>query len=105
MSVECPPPDPGEELRGKLHALVALRLAELCKNDSQALPVDAARRRALDYRAFALMNDPPGRVRRLARRLIEEREFEGLDDERRHAFCRALCTTLAEIYETVVASR
>lgn len=105
MSVETAPPDAGDELRGKLHALVARRLAELCKKDCRALPVDVARQRALDYRAFALMNDPPGRVRRLAGALVLEPELKGLDDEGRKAFCCALCTTLAEIYETVVASR
>ena len=105
MSVDPSPLDAEDELRGKLRALVAPRLAELCKNDSPALRVDVARQRALDYRAFALMNDPPERVRRLARLLIREQDPDGLDGEGRKAFCRALCTTLAEIYETVVASR
>ena len=88
-----------------MHRVVAPRLAELCKVDGPALSAATARRLALDYRAFALMNDPPRRVRRLAERLVHEHQLPGADDKGLEEFCRALCTSLAEIYETAAAAR
>ncbi len=49
------------------------------------------------------MHEPPQRVRRLARRLIEEHELEIGDEAGLDEFCRDLCETLAEVYENAAS--
>jgi hypothetical protein len=49
------------------------------------------------------MREPPQRVRRLARRLIEEHELEIGDEAGLDEFCRGLCETLAEVYENAAS--
>ncbi len=91
------------ELRQQLRQLVTPRVASLCRVEGSGVSASSSRQSALDYRAFALMHEPPQRVRRLARRLIEEHALEIGDEAGLDEFCRGLCETLAEVYENAAS--
>jgi len=92
-------------LQRQLRRLVTPRIADLCQIDDSGVSPSSSRRRALDYRAFALMDDPPTRIQHLAQRLIREHELELDDAAGLSEFYRSLCYTLAEVYENAAGGR
>ena len=89
-----------------LQAAVSSELSRL--RESGELPAEAGgfARLALDYRAFALMQEFPARISRLAQRLVAEQRL-GLEPEQPEfdRFRSRLCLHLAALYEAQIDRR
>ena len=94
-----------DALWDELRRRVTPEVARACHGSVDDLTPTQSRRRALDYRAFALMDEAPARVRRLADNLARDHGLDVNDDGVYRELCRKVCLTLAEIYETAADSR